>query len=228
MPNNHVRAAAEGMPDINRRRMLNLTGAGLALAATSTIAGKASAAPIAAPAEHPDAELFRLDKEMDKATAAMNRALKAARRIDRKCDKLFPPEPPKWKEPDIPEDARAAFHAMTVEDMVHNRSGIYDDWCKEVEKQRAAHEALRASHLAKVDEIQREFGADAAEEAFDDSVSALYAVGRRIFATPAHTLEGLLIKLRVVDNLDLQHAAENDALVSIAADIRRLADGGVA
>lgn len=66
MPNTYVRAAAEGMPDINRRRLLNLTGAGLALDATGAAVRKASAAPIdAAPAEHPDAELFRLDQEME-------------------------------------------------------------------------------------------------------------------------------------------------------------------
>lgn len=65
MPNTTVRAAAEGMPDVNRRRLLNLTGAGLALAAAATVR-KASAAPIdAASAEHPDAELLALDKEME-------------------------------------------------------------------------------------------------------------------------------------------------------------------
>ncbi|RWD41932.1 MAG: hypothetical protein EOS25_27040 [Mesorhizobium sp.] len=46
MPNITVRAAAEGMPDVNRRRLLNLTGAGLALAATSATLRKAAAAPI--------------------------------------------------------------------------------------------------------------------------------------------------------------------------------------
>ncbi|PTE11532.1 hypothetical protein [Mesorhizobium helmanticense] len=51
MPNITVRAAAEGMPAINRRRMLNLAGAGLALAAAGATVRKASAAPIdAAPA----------------------------------------------------------------------------------------------------------------------------------------------------------------------------------
>lgn len=43
MPNTPVRAAAEGMPNVNRRRLLNLTGAGLALAATA-MATKPSAA----------------------------------------------------------------------------------------------------------------------------------------------------------------------------------------
>ncbi|MER8965417.1 hypothetical protein NKI25_06800 [Mesorhizobium sp. M0808] len=46
MPNITVRAAAEGMPAINRRRILNLTGAALALAATAASIGKAPAAPI--------------------------------------------------------------------------------------------------------------------------------------------------------------------------------------
>ncbi|RWH93737.1 MAG: hypothetical protein EOQ89_04880 [Mesorhizobium sp.] len=223
MPNTTVRAAAEGMPDINRRRLLNLTGAGLALAATSATLGKASAEPTdAALSEHPDAELFRLDQEMEAAHARMNQQAKVCKRIDRKCDKLFPPNPPKWEEPDMPEDVRLAFQAMTVKDMgTINRPAIYAAWSNEVKEQEAAHEALRVAHRAKVDEIQLKFGVGAAEDAFDASVSALYAVGRRILATPANTLEGLLIKLRVADNLDLQHAVENDALVSIAADIRR-------
>ncbi|MBZ9981349.1 hypothetical protein LB521_09275 [Mesorhizobium sp. BR-1-1-8] len=220
MPNTAVRAAAEGMPALNRRRLL------LGLAAASTAAAAITVAPgvhSAEPAAHPDAALFLLDKEMDKATAAMNRALKAARRIDKKCDKLFPPEPPIWEEPAMPEDVRTAFNAMTVQDLVDNRAAIYVAWCKEVGEQRAAHKALRAAHRAKVDEIQREFGADTAEDVFNESVSAQYDVGERILATPANTVEGLLVKLRVADDLDLHHAAENDALVSIAADIRRWA-----
>jgi cytochrome c5 len=46
MPNTSVRAAAEGMPEINRRRMLNMTGAALALAATAAGIRKSPAAPI--------------------------------------------------------------------------------------------------------------------------------------------------------------------------------------
>ncbi|MER9912258.1 hypothetical protein NKJ71_16670 [Mesorhizobium sp. M0050] len=47
MPNTSVRAAAEGMPNVNRRRLLNLTGAGLALAATAMGAKPSDAAPSA-------------------------------------------------------------------------------------------------------------------------------------------------------------------------------------
>jgi hypothetical protein len=75
MSNTTVRAAAEGMPAINRRRLLNLTGAGLALAAAGATVRKASAAPIdAAPSEHPDAELLQLDREMEEVYIQMNRA----------------------------------------------------------------------------------------------------------------------------------------------------------
>lgn len=45
MPNTSVRAAAEGMPNVNRRRLLNLTGGGLAFAATAMAAKSSVAAP---------------------------------------------------------------------------------------------------------------------------------------------------------------------------------------
>ncbi|PZV36758.1 hypothetical protein [Mesorhizobium kowhaii] len=51
MPNTSVRAAAEGMPNINRRRLLNLTGAGLALAATAMATKPSVAAPTSQVAE---------------------------------------------------------------------------------------------------------------------------------------------------------------------------------
>jgi hypothetical protein len=51
MPNISVRAAAEGMPNINRRRLLNLAGAGLALAATAVAAKPSVAAPTSQVAE---------------------------------------------------------------------------------------------------------------------------------------------------------------------------------
>ncbi|MER9410292.1 MULTISPECIES: hypothetical protein [unclassified Mesorhizobium] len=51
MPNTPVRAAAEGMPNLSRRRLLNLTGAGLALAATAMATKPSDAAPSAQVAE---------------------------------------------------------------------------------------------------------------------------------------------------------------------------------
>lgn len=51
MPNTSSRAAAEGLPNVNRRRLLNLTGAGLALAATAMATKPSVAAPTSRVAE---------------------------------------------------------------------------------------------------------------------------------------------------------------------------------
>ncbi|WP_192362817.1 hypothetical protein [Mesorhizobium mediterraneum] len=226
MPNTTVRAAAEGMPAINRRRML----LGLAAASTAAAAITVASAAGCAPAEHPDAELFRLEQEMEAAHARMNQQAKVCERIDRKCDKLFPPNPPKWEEPDMPEDVRVAFQAMTVKDMgTNNRPAIYAAWSNEVKEQKAANNGLHQAYHAKWEEINRESGLDAAEDAFGVRNNELWELGLRIFATPANTLEGMVVKLRAADRMDLQSFAdENEGFLSIAADIRRLASGGTA
>ncbi|RWQ21599.1 hypothetical protein [Mesorhizobium sp.] len=226
MPNTTVLAAAEGMPEINRRRML----LGLAAASTAAAAITVASAAGCAPAEHPDAALFRLDQEMEEAYSQMNRAAKVCKRVSRKCEKLYPPRPPKWEEPDMPEDVRVAFQAMTVKDMgTINRPAIYAAWSNEVKEQKAANNGLQDAYSAKWKEINREGGLDAAEDAFDVRSNELWELGLRIFATPANTLEGMVVKLRAAVRMDLQSFAdENDGFLSIAADIRRLASGGTA
>ncbi|TIM51233.1 MAG: hypothetical protein E5Y69_06630 [Mesorhizobium sp.] len=93
-----------------------------------------------------------------------------------------------------------------------------------LDEQRAANKAIQDAYLDKVDEINRESGVDVAEEAFNARVDELYKIGDRIIATPANTLEGILVKLRAVDMMDFaSFADENAVFLSIAADIRRLA-----
>ena len=72
MPNTSVRAAAEGMPDFNRRRLLNLTGAGLALAATAAGIRQATATPI--------------DTSSAAASAKMSPQLRAVIKAHRQAD----------------------------------------------------------------------------------------------------------------------------------------------
>ncbi|WP_127295859.1 hypothetical protein [Mesorhizobium sp. M7A.F.Ca.US.011.01.1.1] len=55
---------------------------------------------------------------------------------------------------------------------------------------------------------------------------AMWVIGHRIFAIPAHTLEGMAVKLRASDSLGLDDFPDNEAFASIAADIRRIAAGG--
>ncbi|CAH2400526.1 hypothetical protein [Mesorhizobium ventifaucium] len=224
MPNNHVRAAAEGMPAINRRRLLNLTGAGLALAATSATLRKAAAAPIdAAPAEHPDAELFRLDQEMEEVHARMETASEANSTLSDKIEALLPPRPPKWEGPDMTDH----LHEMNLDGRLRDMDEIPEPiraWFKERGEQRAANKALQDAYHAKCEEINREGGMDAAEEAFNAVCSEEWEIGRRIFAVPAHTLEGMVVKIRAGERLGLENLADpSEAYLSIAADIRRLA-----
>jgi hypothetical protein len=65
-----------------------------------------------------------------------------------------------------------------------------------------------------------------AEDAEVAHVGEFWDLGDEIFATPACTLEGVVVKLRVADRMNLQRLAdENEGLMSVAADIRRLAAG---
>ncbi|RWK54300.1 hypothetical protein [Mesorhizobium sp.] len=225
MPNTTVLAAAEGMPEINRRRML----LGLAAASTAAAAITVASAAGCAPAEHPDAVLFRLDQEMEVAYSQMNRAAKVCKRVGRKCEKLYPPRPPKWEEPDMPEDVRVAFQAMTVKDMgTINRPAIYAAWSNEVKEQKAANNGLQQAYHAKWQEINRESGLDAAEDAFGVRVSEVDEFAKRICSIPAHTFEGMAVKLRahVRTGGEIEKAEmylDDYAFASIAADIRRLA-----
>lgn len=125
----------------------------------------------------------------------------------------------------MPEDVRAAFQSMTVRDMgTNNRPAIYVAWSNEVKERKAANKALQDAHHAKWEEINREFGLNAAEDAFGERNDELWDIGLRIFATPATTLEGMAIKIRASNKMALEtFADENEGFASIAADIKRLA-----
>ncbi|MER9656105.1 hypothetical protein NKJ26_21825 [Mesorhizobium sp. M0152] len=81
----------------------------------------------------------------------------------------------------MPEDVRTAFDAMTIKDMAQNiKPAIYAAWRNEIKEQKTANRALR----------------DAAEEAFNAICDEEWEIGMRICAIPAHTLEGMTVKLR--------------------------------
>ncbi|MER9586402.1 hypothetical protein [Mesorhizobium sp. M0276] len=94
--------------------------------------------------ESADTELFRLEKELEQARTRRERAAKVCGKVGRRCEKLYPPRPSTWKEPDMPEDVRTAFNAMTIADMAHNkRPAIYAAWSKQIEEQKAENKALQ-------------------------------------------------------------------------------------
>ncbi|MER9712851.1 hypothetical protein NKJ13_21670 [Mesorhizobium sp. M0174] len=224
MPNALVAAAAEGLPSINRRQVLH------SLAASSAVAAALVAAIPAAPAaEHPDADLFWLDQEMAEAEAQMNRANNACCRVSRKADKLYPPEPAAWKERRMPDDLHEMTGGMLVRDLAfpEKQPAPLRDFHRAREEQRAAHRALQDAFVDKVAQINHQAGVDAAEAAYSTRSAEFYQVGERILATQAHTLDGILVKLRAADRMGCNSADKNDALMSIATDIRHLAGEAV-
>lgn len=222
MPNALVRAAAEGLPSISRRQMLHKLAA-------SSAAATLAMAPAAPAAEHPDADLFWLDQEMAEAEVQMKRAAKACSRAGRRAEKLQPPRPPEWREPLMPDEIRDVLGSVLVRDLPYpeRHPAALRDWQRSCEEQRAASRALLEAHQERIDAIDREAGVDAAEDALSARTDEMYKVGHRILATPAHTLAGLLIKVRAADRMECTFVRDNDALISIAADIRRLAGEAV-
>lgn len=233
MSNITVRAAAEGMPEINRRRLLNLTGAGLALAATSAAVRNVSAAAMPdAPAEHPDAELLALDKEMEAAHARMKRLERASSRADRKARKAVgsrPTHPSDWKSLSMPEHLsemrQTALKSVLFVDVVNTdwEPAPVRAWFEAIEREKAQVKATWDEYWAKLNEL----GHDANEDAFNACVNEVDEFTKRICSIPAHTFEGMVVKLRahVRSGCDIEKAemyVDDYAFASIAADIRRL------
>ncbi|TIO36543.1 hypothetical protein [Mesorhizobium sp.] len=178
--------------------------------------------------EHPDAHLFRLDQEMAEAEAQMDRAEKACRRAGKKAEKaerLLPPRPADWTEPSMPAGIREIMAGLQVRDLAspEKHPAPLRAWNKARDEQRAAHRALQEAYLDKVAEVNRETGADDADDAYSARADEFFNVVDRILATPASTLQGIAIKIRASEKTDCSFAARNGAFRSIAADIKRLA-----
>ncbi|RWM21746.1 MAG: hypothetical protein EOR73_10050 [Mesorhizobium sp.] len=219
MPNALVRAAAEGLPSINRRQMLHKLAASSAAATLAMV-------PAAPAAEHPDADLLRLDQEMLEAETRVELADKVCGLVGREADKLLdrlPPRPAEWKEPSMPDNIRDVLGSVLVRDLPYpeRHPAALRDWHRSCEQQRAASRALLEAHQDKVDHIYREAGIDAAEDAYCARAAEVFRVCERILQTPANTAAGILVKLRAAEEINA------DALTSIVADIRRLAGEAV-
>lgn len=230
MPNPHVPAAGEAMPAaklitgrFSRRAML--VGA---VAAVPAIAGAVSAPAEMhgrLPAEHPDAELFRLDLEMAEAQARKEEALKVESETYSKCRELHPPEMGGWQDLEMPADVLAYVTAQPFANPKNDPEEVRAYWQARKES-RKAHQALQEARLEQVEAINRQGGLTAAELAYEARFEEAWEIGKRIFDTPANTLDGMMIKLRTADRLELPIGAEdNEALASIAADIKRLVGG---
>ncbi|RUV41417.1 hypothetical protein EOD29_22950 [Mesorhizobium sp. M1A.T.Ca.IN.004.03.1.1] len=198
-----------------------------AIASIPAIAGAVAAPAIATTVDtHPDAELIRLDAEMGEAHARKEASLKVESETYFKCAELHPPQPGKWQDPEMPADITAYIIAHPFNKPKDDPEEVRA-YFKACEDSKAAHDASREAWLEEVEAINRKGGLKEAELAYEACLDKAWEIGRLIFATPANTLHGMMIKLRTADRLELPVDAENnEALASIAADIRRLAVGG--
>ncbi|RWO54166.1 hypothetical protein [Mesorhizobium sp.] len=236
MSNTTVRAAAEGMPEINRRRMLLGLAVASTAAATITVASAAGCAPV----EHPDAELFRLEQEMEAAHARMKRIERTSSRADKKARKAVGPapiQPHEWEkqEPKMPghlsEMRQTALKSVLFVNFLSTdwEPAPVRAWRDAAEKERGRVRAAWDEYHAKL----KELGYDANEDAFNACCSEHDEFAKRICSIPAHTFEGMAVKLRAHvrtgGEIEKEEMYLDDyAFASIAADIRRLANGGTA
>jgi hypothetical protein len=93
-------------------------------------------------------------------------------------------------------------------------------------EERAEVKAAWEESAAKRRELLKQFDCDRLEKEWEARFDELRACGDRIFETPAKTIEGMAVKLRVGKVLGLDDFADdNDALASIAKDVERMAGG---
>ncbi|MFB9979459.1 hypothetical protein ACFSQQ_14725 [Mesorhizobium kowhaii] len=244
MPNTHVPAAGEAMPAAEEMKIITgrfsrrLILAGIASlpalgAATAAVARPEAVSP------HPDAELFQLEREIDALKDRMDKLEKSQRRLCRKAEKAAgqqPLRPSDWEKqrPSLPEDLKAmrtkAQDHVTFGDVLRGAEWeppAVRAWYAAIASERAAIKAAWDQFSGRLDEQHRLLGYDAKEAEFDAVCSEQWDIGRRIFATPAHTVEGMAVKLRAGESLGLDTEACNDTITSISADIKRLVGGAV-
>lgn len=205
MPNTSVRAAAEGMPTINRRAALAMSGSGFvaALLGVSVTAAKASPAPPASKLPGLEAA-FRI--EWKKLQAIEPEHTAAERRCSEERAKLVKPV-----EREDTAAEREAFRKMTIAELSEWRRPGRPEF----------DEAVRAYEEAEL-AIERRTGFTKIDRAYQRQIDRVSAAADRIIRCPAHSLEDLAVKARV----DKVWGFDGDDLECIMRDIGRIARKG--
>jgi FAD/FMN-containing dehydrogenase len=130
---------------------------------------------------------------------------------------MRPPEP---AEPQPPEGYEELWKTITVGQLgVLPADHPIVVWNRETEERRLA---IHRKYSAKCRRLSRKCGADVAEANFDKRVDEFWKIAHRIFATQAHTIDGMKIKLRTVERLEIKQGNFEDAWASLEKDIRAL------
>ncbi|TIO90455.1 MAG: hypothetical protein E5X98_03715, partial [Mesorhizobium sp.] len=199
---------------VDRRALLASSAAATAALAAVVSAQEAQAgetpASNAAIGEHPDAELFRFESEMEVASARLKKIERSQRRKSKKAEKAAGPRPlhpHDWKAPAMPDDLwemhQAAVQKATVADLKHDqwRPAPVAAWQAEVDRERDLVKAEWELFCERLAEQHRLLGYKAEEKEFNAACDHEWQIGMSIFGIPAHTMDGMMVKLRASDTL---------------------------
>jgi len=162
-----------------------------------------------------DRELAALERELMPAHARMMEASKVSSEASKRYEAMRPPEP---ANPEPPAEYEELWKTLTVGQLgVLSADHPIVVWNRETEGRR---KAIRGKYSAKCRRLMRTCGVDIAEAEFDNRVDELWQIAHRIFATQAHTIDGIKIKFRTVERMEIDDLG--DAWASLEKDIRAL------
>jgi hypothetical protein len=184
----------------------------------AVLAGAAALPALTLPAmaeQRSDRELAALERELEVAHARMMEASKVSSEVSERYEAMRPPEPAQPQPPAAYEELWKTITVGQVAVLPADHPIIV--WQRETEERRLA---IHRKHSAKCRRMMRKCGADVAEANFDKRVDELWKIADRIFATQAHTIDGMKIKLRTVERIEPDNLQE--AWASLEKDIRAL------
>jgi hypothetical protein len=188
----------------------------------AVLAGAAALPALALPAmaaSQSDRELFALDRELEAAHARMTEAFKITSEVSERYHAMRPPTP---AEPQPPAGFEDLWKTITVGQLATLPADHQINvWLRETEERRLA---IRRKHSAKCQRLMRKCGVNVAEANASKLADGVWKIGKRIFATQAHTIDGIKIKFRTAERLDPDKETLEDAWASLKKDI--LALGG--
>ncbi|TPM33753.1 hypothetical protein FJ955_03165 [Mesorhizobium sp. B2-2-2] len=211
MPNNSVRAAAEGMPAINRRQALAMSAGGLATAIT-VLSVKPAAAAVVQPAKL--TKLARLEAIFNEEWRKHQESLPAYDAAERayyaKLGRLVRPTMAE----DTPEE-KAAFQKLTVGDL--------RDWANRPNPRRAEYNAALRAYNRAATRARSTTGLAKIDRDCTLQLDRTIEAANRVLHCPAHTIEDLVVKARVHRVWEFGNEGDLDFII---ADIVRVAGKG--
>src|SRR5450759_2282331 len=132
-------------------------------------------------------------------------------------DRYHAMRPPTPAEPQPPAGFEELWKTITVGQLAMLPADHQINvWLRETEERRLA---IRRNHSAKCQRLMRKCGVNVAEANASKLADEVWKIGKRIFATQAHTIDGIKIKFRTAERMDPDKEIIEDAWTSLEKDI---------